>query len=64
MVNSERPTTEFAERVKIFDDPWTGRRYTTCSRCQGKVGPHDRFCKHCGRRFRDVGECAGDYTVD
>lgn len=37
-----------ARAVKIFDDPITGRMFTTCSACDGKISPKDRFCKHCG----------------
>lgn len=37
-----------ARPVKFFNDPWTGKKYTTCSACDGKIGPKDNFCKHCG----------------
>lgn len=36
-----------ARPVKIFNDPWTGKMFTTCSACGGKIGPKDNFCKHC-----------------
>ena len=29
----------------------TGRRFTTCSNCNGKIGPKDRYCKHCGAQM-------------
>lgn len=37
--------------VKIFNDPWTGRLFTTCSVCNGKISPKDDFCKHCGAKM-------------
>ena len=40
-----------AEPVMIFDDPFTGRRFTTCSHCDGKIGKTDRYCKHCGAKM-------------
>ena len=40
-----------AEPVMIFDDPFTGRRFTTCSHCDGKIGKRDRYCKHCGAKM-------------
>lgn len=43
----------YAERVRIFDDPYTGRLYTTCSFCQNRVSKRDRYCKHCGRIFME-----------
>lgn len=43
----------YAEPVRIFDDPYTGRMLTTCSRCTGKISPKDKFCKHCGADMRD-----------
>ena len=42
-----------AKRLKIYDNPYTGKLMTTCSRCDGKVGPKDAFCKHCGAMFVD-----------
>lgn len=45
----------YAKKVKFFNDPWTGRMFTTCTACDGKVGQHDKFCKHCGAKF-EVGE--------
>lgn len=36
---------------KIFDNPYTGKLFTTCSQCMGKIGQKDRFCKHCGARM-------------
>ena len=41
----------YAEPVMIFDDPFTGRRFTTCSHCDGKIGKRDRYCKHCGAKM-------------
>jgi PHP family Zn ribbon phosphoesterase len=38
----------YARPVKIFDDPYTGKMFTTCSACDGKISPKDKFCKHCG----------------
>lgn len=40
-----------AEPVMIFDDPFTGRRFTTCTHCNGKIGKRDRYCKHCGAKM-------------
>lgn len=40
-----------ARAVKIFDDPYTGRMFTTCSACDGKISPKDAFCKHCGAKI-------------
>ena len=40
-----------AEPVMIFDDPFTGLRFTTCSHCDGKIGKRDRYCKHCGAKM-------------
>lgn len=42
----------YAEPVRIFNDPYTGRMFTTCSRCTGKISPKDKFCKHCGADLR------------
>ena len=42
----------YAEPVRIFNDPYTGRMFTTCSRCTGKISPKDKFCKHCGADMR------------
>lgn len=41
-----------ARPVKIFDNPWTGKMFTTCSACDGKIGPKDKFCKHCAADLR------------
>lgn len=41
----------YARPVKFYNDPWTGRKFTTCSACDGKIGPHDKFCKHCGAKM-------------
>jgi len=38
----------YARAVKIFDNPYTGKMFTTCSVCDGKISPKDAFCKHCG----------------
>ena len=40
-----------AKAVMIFDDPFTGRRFTTCSNCNEKIGQRDRYCKHCGAKM-------------
>lgn len=40
-----------AQPVLFFDDPFTGRRFTTCSNCDGKIGKRDRYCRHCGARM-------------
>ena len=53
----------YAERVRIFDNPRTGRLFTACSWCQGKVGAHDKYCKHCGREFWDT-SCPSVKEVD
>lgn len=42
----------YAEPVRIFNDPYTGRMFTTCSQCTGKISPKDKFCKHCGADMR------------
>ena len=42
----------YADPVRIFNDPYTGRMFTTCSRCTGKISPKDKFCKHCGADMR------------
>lgn len=34
--------------VKIYDNPYTGKLYTTCLRCAQKISPKDAWCKHCG----------------
>ena len=41
----------FSRPVRVFDDPFTGRRFTTCAHCDGKIGPRDRYCKHCGAKM-------------
>lgn len=48
--NNRKPV---AKQLKIYDNPYTGKLMTTCSRCNGKVGPKDVFCKHCGALFVD-----------
>ena len=40
-----------AKPVLIFDDPFTGRRFTTCSNCNEKIGQRYRYCKHCGAKM-------------
>lgn len=50
---AEKSKPQYAERVKLYDDIRCDRLMTTCSWCYGRVGPHDKFCKHCGREFRD-----------
>jgi len=37
--------------VKFYSDPYTNRLFTTCSACDGKIGPKDKWCKHCGARM-------------
>ena len=34
--------------VKIYDNPYTGKLFTTCLRCAQKISPKDAWCKHCG----------------
>lgn len=43
----------YARKTKFFNEPWTGSKFTTCTACYGKVGPHDKFCKHCGAKFEE-----------
>lgn len=43
---------KYAEPVKIFNDPYSGRLFTTCSLCMGRISPKDKFCKHCGANLR------------
>ena len=40
-----------ARPMKRFNDPHTGRKYTTCSACDEKIGPQDAWCKHCGAKL-------------
>ena len=42
----------YAKPECIFDNPYIGKMFTTCSRCAGKIGPKDKFCKHCGADMR------------
>lgn len=44
----------YAKKVKFFEDPWTLKKFTSCTACDGKVGPRDKFCKHCGAKFEEV----------
>ena len=44
-----------AERLRIFSDPWSGIKYLSCSVCEGRIGPEDRYCKHCGAKFLERG---------
>lgn len=44
----------YAKKVKFFNDPWTLEKFTTCTACDGKVGPRDKFCKHCGAKFEEA----------
>lgn len=46
---SGQPT---ASPVKFFDNPYTGKQFTTCSRCDGKISPKDIWCKHCGAKMK------------
>lgn len=48
---AERP---IAVAVKFFNDPYTGKLFTTCSRCDGKISPKDNYCKHCGAEMVEV----------
>lgn len=50
----------YAEPVRIFNDPYTGRMFTTCSRCTGKISPKDKFCKHCGADMRGNKVCENE----
>lgn len=43
-----------ARKIKFYNNPWTDRKFTTCAACHGKVGPHDKFCKHCGAKFEEA----------
>lgn len=43
----------YAKKVKFYNEPWTGNKFTTCTACYGKVGPRDKFCKHCGAKFQE-----------
>lgn len=38
----------YARPVKFYNDPFSGRMFTTCSHCDGRIGPKDAYCKHCG----------------
>lgn len=40
-----------AVAVKFFNDPYTGKLFTACSCCHGKISPKDNYCKHCGARM-------------
>jgi len=46
--------------VKVFDDPRTGKLFTTCSRCDGKISPKDKWCKHCGAKMNGGADNAAD----
>ena len=48
IMNGEYKPVKYAEAVKIFNDPYTEKMFTTCSACCGKISPNDVFCKHCG----------------
>lgn len=37
--------------VKIYDNPYTGKLFTTCLRCAQKISPKDAWCKHCGAKM-------------
>lgn len=41
----------YARKIKFYNEPWSGKKFTTCTVCGGKVGPRDEFCKHCGAKF-------------
>lgn len=40
-----------AEAVKFYNDVYTGKLITTCSYCDGKISPKDKWCKHCGAKM-------------
>ena len=40
-----------ARAVLRFTDPHTGRKYTTCSACDEKISPQDKWCRHCGAKL-------------
>lgn len=42
----------YAEPVRVFNDPWSGKMITTCSACCGKISLKDSFCRHCGASLR------------
>lgn len=50
----------YGRAVKVFNDPWSGRMFTTCSVCCGKISPKDDFCKHCGVVLKKDGEISPD----
>ena len=37
--------------VKVFNDPSTGKMFTTCTECNGKIAAKDKWCKHCGAKM-------------
>jgi len=37
--------------LKIYNDPYTGRIFTTCEKCSGKISQKDMYCKHCGAKM-------------
>lgn len=44
----EYKPVKYAKAVKIYNDPYTEKLFTTCSACSGKISANDKFCKHCG----------------
>lgn len=40
-----------AKAIKFYSDPFTGRMFTTCTACDGKISSKDAFCKHCGAKM-------------
>lgn len=44
----------YAQKIKFYNEPWSGKKFTTCTACQGKVGPRDKFCKLCGAKFQEA----------
>ena len=40
-----------AHPVKRYTDPHTGKKYTTCSACEERISPQDKWCKHCGAKL-------------
>ena len=53
LVRTHRATDDVvhAQPVRRFSDPHTGKKYTTCSACDCKIGHQDAWCKHCGAKL-------------
>lgn len=43
---------KYGKAVKIFDNPYTGKMFTTCSCCDAKINLKDNFCRCCGADLR------------